>query len=516
MWFVQRIIRTISFNGELLPTVECVLRSGSEKISAIGWLPCHHSNVAYTLILKKRKERKKQKTDVFNIVSILDIKCTKKKSTIPKFRSREYEDYKYISNKSYTDIALWTISVVYPFWTIKNMNIQNTFKRLITNIENICKRGQKDAIHIYDKKNAKIAIEKALCQMGELPYNDWEGFESRMDWQIETRYNTASFKKPSNHVSNVENYKGVWTTTDEIEKSITIVKTMTPENTDMIIGSMSNENVPKDAIIVVRNLEDAYRLSCQINYKNVKVCMINLPFNLQEKCSKLSQLGVYFVTTLPKNTHHVHVAWSHLWGIGDWLSLIEQAPRKYTLVGRLDQYNMGRGQIFRDMYESQRYSSKVVSHVLVDEVIEEHSDEKRSINMIIDEISKRHDTVQCFTDSHMKGKYSIDTGRRCLYKPFRIRTICKSSRDKKKRATPLYEENITDDILNINSSVVSIKTFHGVQCRACVFLCSEKTTPFDIRAAMSHARDVLYIINCTTCLFALKKICPPRITVSPF
>ena len=509
MWFVHRISRTICFNGEILPTVECILRSGSEKITAVGWLPCHHSNIGYTLILQKKKEKKNryqkknQKKNIFNIVSILDIKCTKKKASLPKFRSREYEDYKNIANKSYTDVALWTIAVVYPFWTIKHMNIPNTFKRLTQDIENICKRGEPNAIHIYDKKNAKVAIENSLRQMGELPYDDWEGFEARMDWQNETRYNTASLTKPSTHVANVENYKDVWTTTDEIEKSKRIGQAMTPENTDIILGSPSKRCIPSGTVVIVRNLEDALRLhlDCQLDYHDINICMISLPFQLTEKCYELRRQGVHFVTTLPPNTQHVYIAWSHLWTLSDWLRLIEKRVCKYTLIGRLDQYNLGRGQIFRDMYESNRYKNKTVYHRMASSVIEERSDAKRSIRTIIDEIAHRHQSVQCFTDSHVKKHASIDTGRRCLYKPFRIRT---------KRFTSRCLST------NKNSSVVSIKSFNGVRCHACVFICSEKTTPFDIHVALSHARDVLYIINCTTCLFALKKISPRRITISPF
>ena len=125
MWFVHRILKRICFHGERLPTVECVLRSGSKKITVIGWLPCHHSNIGYHLILQKRAN-----TNIFNIASILDMTCTKKKSSLPKFRSPEYEDYKKIAQSSYTDVALWTIAVVYPFWSIKHMNVKSTFQTL--------------------------------------------------------------------------------------------------------------------------------------------------------------------------------------------------------------------------------------------------------------------------------------------------------------------------------------------------------------------------------------------------
>ena len=511
MWFVHRILKRLCFHGERLPTVECVLRSGSKKITVIGWLPCHHSNIGYHLILQKRAN-----TNIFNIASILDMTCTKKKSSLPKFRSPEYEDYKKIAQSSYTDVALWTIAVVYPFWSIKHMNVKSTFQMLTQNIENICKRGQPNAIHLYDPPKAKAAIEKALHQMGEFPYNDWEGFDARMAWQQETRYNTASLNKPSRHVANVQKYKNVWTTSDEIRTSRRIGQQLTPENTDLVLGSLSNESVPPGAVIVVRNLEDAYRVATHLDYKHVDVCMVALPFDLSEKCLELNQMGVPFVRTLPPNTPHIHVAWSHLWGVSDWRTLLERNACKYTLFGRQDQYNHGRGQIFRDMYDSGRYTCQVVQHRLVDQVIERCSDESHSLPDIINDICRRHSTVQCFTDRRVTKYGAIDTGRRCLYKPFRIRTIKQFSHRPSGGHPQFCEERDTGVRRNANSSVVSIKTFNGVHCHACVFLCSEKTTPFDIRVAMSHARDVLYIINCTTCLFALKKVCPPRITVSPF
>ena len=71
LWFVHRIIKRKKEHSHVLPTVECILKAGKNKMTAVGWLPCHHSNVGYTLTLKTTN-------GVHHIVSIENMEKRKK------------------------------------------------------------------------------------------------------------------------------------------------------------------------------------------------------------------------------------------------------------------------------------------------------------------------------------------------------------------------------------------------------------------------------------------------------
>lgn len=535
MWFVHRILEMVYPHKSVLPTVHCILKSGKTKITAIGWLPCHHSNVGYNLVLSENMANVRH----FNIDAITDIKCCRKKSTLPKVRlTPRFAEYQRLAGQSYTNVALWTLSVVYPIWAMVTMDITLVFQRLVDNVENLCRRGVPYAVHVYDRAKAKVAINAALKQMGELPYDEkWDAFEARMDWQLQTRNHTASRVKPSKHVWDVERYGNVWTTSEEIAMAQNIGKALTPQNTTLFVGSVGPSTTPEGSCVVVRNLEDAYRLQCRVDVHpdanigrkdkreqyeawctalKIKVYMVNPPQRPHDNYSFLKQMGVGCVQQLPHNIDNIQVAWAHLWGIEDWLALIAAAPQSYTCIGRLDQYTPVRGQVFQDMYDVPSFDRTVVPHYATEHVKEIQTNDVRAE---IARIVERHPTVQCMTDGRVPIEQHWDTGRRELTRPYRIRTLRKREEAPTILAPrhPLQEEYwLPESCLQTNRSVVSVKSFNGVDVHAVVFLCSENTTPFDIHVARTHAREALYILNPNQAFLSLSKECPRKCSVNPF
>jgi len=502
MWFVHRVIKIRQKHPHILPTVECILKYGKNKITVVGWLPCHHSNVGYTLVIDNNK-----------IMAIENMVCTRKKSTIPKIRSQCYID---MAEKSYNNIALWTVAVMYPIAEIfKMVNIGTVFQLLTSNIENVCRRGFPHAVYLYNAKMAKQSIINGLVQMGELPYDDFKGFETRMAWQLQTRYSTASFQKPSEHVDKFDELveqDNKWTTRREFETTRTLATALTPQNTELILGSLSPQFVPPRASILVRNAEDAYRAQCHLDWGYADIYMMDTKQSYYNNYN----LALGLVKKLPKNMPHLFVAWSHLWGIEDWTALVATNPQSYTCVGRLDQFPSGRGQVFRDMVESQHFNTTTTLHKMTTNVIMIDIDQEDIPNLVA-QVKHKHKTVQCFADDHVVA--SIDTKRIQLFNPLRIRTLRdrQETPDIKFPRLPLMEEYFTNiHCTHINKSVISIRGFNGVHVRAAVYICSQHTTPFDIRVAQTHAREALYVVNCQHNLFLLEKKCKKRTTISLF
>ena len=501
MWFVHRILKFVKYYPHVLPIVQCILKSGKKTITVTGWLPCHHSNVGYTLTLRTNNGSS-------DIQSIDDICCTNKKSQLPKNRKAR-SSYTVMAQKAYSEVALWTVAVMYPIWSILKMDIDAVFQSLTQDIEYVCRRNSPHAQHVYNAPEARKKIEAGLKQMGELPYNDWTGFEDRMAWQLQTRSHTAAYDKPSQHVRNLEFYQNLWTTTEEINAAQTIAEALTPTTTNIIQGSLSDEQVPKNACILVRNVEDAYRVHCHLNWGDVRILMLKLPYTQNARC----ELGIVNVEKLTDNIPHIFVAWAHLWGIEDWLALIATKPLKYTCVGRLDQYSAGRGQIFRDMCESSKFDTVMSTHVMARNV---EMVQTNNIAQFVAQVTAKHKTVQCFAETAYNN---IDTNRRQLKNPYRIRTLRNRDEapDIKPPRIPLIEEEHSKEMLTLNKSVIPVYSFHGVFVHAAVYIASEETTAFQIRAAQTHAREVLYVVNWQQhSPFALDRKCPKKNTIHSF
>ena len=187
----------------------------------------------------------------------------------------------------------------------------------------------------------------------------------------------------------------------------------------------------------------------------------------------------------------------------------------YTCVGRLDQFPSGRGQVFRDMVESERFETTTVEHKMTHNVTMVQTD---NIPEFVAKVVAKHDTVQCFADEHFQCP--LDTKRIQLFNPLRIRTLRDNTdgTDPLLPGIPMVEEFFinTETCTTLNKSVIPVYGFNGVHVHAAVYICSEDTTPFQIRVAQTHAREALYVVNCQTNLFLLTKKCKKRITISFF
>ncbi len=503
-WSIFNITKILYTHTQLLPVAEFVLTDGKIKKKTTGWLPCHHPNISYNLQFRPLANQQSK------IVKILNLNITKKKSSRliiqtakrisknKKFSPKYYTEKIYLKQAytAYNWLALWTCCLIYTHWELQRMDIDYIFSILTNHIEHIIQKDSDafKARFLNFPKETKIIIQKALHQMGELPYNDWEGFDERIKWY--KNINTASKEKPSKHIHNVERYQDLWTTTNHIQNSKQLACHFRPNNVTIIEGSPCPSIVPKDAIIVVRNLEDAYRWKCKVDWG--KICVLKHMYDNE----RLIELGVSDVAELEPN-QTIIIAWAHLWSISKWLELSKKTPEHVTCIGRLDQWPIGEGQVFRDMILSKKFDHIQSFHSATDNIITIDS----LPSDFVQKIQQKYKVVQCFADLPMEN---IDCGRRKFTKPYRIRTL--------KTKNTLFEEQRIHfpDKAKENVSVQNIRYYQGLKVSAGIYFCSEKTTPFQIHVARTHCKNALYIVECKTCLFSMQKQAPLKITINPF
>jgi len=509
MWYIHNITRLYFPDEHLLPTADFVLTDGTHNKKLNGWLPWHHTHVGYELILKgnrivqvtnmKTHSKRKQKRSV--------ITKTARRIGQPKFAPRGYTKERYLeqTRKAYESMALWTCAVVYTHWELRHMDIEQVFLALAQNVEHLVQPKSIACLprFLFEKDHAKMLLQKILCQMGEVPYNDWDGFEARWAWQ--KQLNTAAREKPSEHIRHLEKYQDLWTTTENIEEARALASALKPDNVTLVVGSPCPSIIPEeDTVVVVRNLEDAYRWKCEVNWGTI--CLLKVPFSMDRRI----ELGVADVEELTFGKT-IYVPWAHLWSQTQWLAIAARNPVHITAIGRLDQWPSGKGQVFRDMLESDKFDTSKCYHAATDCVEMVETDD---IPGFVTQVQRKHKVVQCFGASD-----DIDCDRVFLTKPYRTRTQ-RSIGDTDLPATcqSLYEELRVHapDTIKGNASVQAVRYYKGLKVPAGVYLCSEKTTPFDIHVARTHCKDILYIVNCTTCLFAMQKRAPARITINPF
>ena len=485
-WTIALVQHLWSDHPGKLPGGKFILTDGHVTREAGGWLPCHHRNIAYQLDFKRNG-------DILKIVGMERLKNKQK----PKVLAKAFKygitraEYNVKADIAYRDPATWTIAVLYPQWSVANMNFQHTYQRLCHDTEQLCNRYSDISIpHLhYNKEQALATLNSA-----DLPNKNLEGVGARMDWQIQTKYNTASLKSPGKHIRNLQKYQDLWTVQEEIEAVKTIRNAIRKENCDIYLGTPYQ----MEGVVVVKTLEDAYRIQCYTEVK--KIAMLSVPYDQDTR----DGLGLSNVVELQKG-EHVCIPWAHTWGIKDWLALIQREPTHYHCIGRLDQYARGRGQIFQNMMDAEwsftrglHHKVPVVEMITVDDVAEF----VRSI---------RAKVIQCFSSNKWEN---IDTGRRWLTKPRRIRTLTERE-DVEHPRIPLVEEEFT---LNTgkNASVVPCWSYEGLPVEIGVYLCCPKTKPFDVHVARTHCRYKLYVVNCTTCLFGWENKVAKRITINPF
>lgn len=509
MWYIHNVTRLYFPDKTLLPIADFVLTDGTIQKKFNGWLPFHHTHVGYELILKgnrivqvsnmKTDSKRKQKTSI--------ITKTARRIGKGKFAPKQYTKERYLdqANKAYESMALWVCAVVYTHWELRQIDIEQVFLELTQNVEHLV-QAKSIAFRprfLFDKDHAKILIQKILHQMGEVPYNDWQGFEARWAWQ--KQLDTAAREKPSEHIPHLEKYQDLWTTTENIEQARALASALRPDNVTLIVGSPCPSIITdKNAIIVVRNLEDAYRWKCEVDWGIL--CLLHVPFTAERR----AELGVADVQELAFG-QNIYIPWAHLWSQSQWLAVVAKHCQHITAIGRLDQWPMGQGQIFRDMLESKKFDTSKCYHAATDCV---EMVETKNIQEFVKCVQQKHKVVQCFGVSN-----DIDCDRVFLTKPYRTRTKRPiEDTDFSGTCQPLYEELRVHapDTIKGNASVQPIRYYKGLKVPAGVYLCSEQTTPFDIHVARTYCKDILYIVNCTTCLFAMQKIAPARVTINPF
>lgn len=512
MWFIENITKLYFAEKHILPLADFVLSDGEVQKHVKGWLPCHHTNVGYTLQLGSKRifqiidmsvdKTRKQKTKVITKTA---KQIGKQKGFAPPDMTGDL--YKQLAMKAYTSTALWTCSVLYSHWDLRHMSLDKTFQALVHDIEALV---QPDSIAHRTKflfqplAHTKALIQRALRQMGELPYKDWDGFDARLTWHLLMQSDTGSRVQPSSHIRKLERYQDLWTTSYLIKEAKSLKAAYRPENVTLIQGSPLPEDIPQDAHIVFKDLEDVYRWKCSVDHGS-----LHLLNKDKWKPERLIELGVSDIQPMSENLI-VHIPWAHTWGQKDWLELTKWSFRHVTCIGRLDQWPSGRGQLFRDMIDSNIFDSSQGLHKAVDAVSMVTVDD---IQAFVNEKRKQHNVIQCFYDKHMPSYDLLDCGRRWLKNPKRIRTLHQDT-----QSCRLIEESKihSPDHENGNASVQCIRTYKGLNVRAGIYLCSEHTTPFQIHVARTLCNDILYIVNCNVCLFAMQKIAPRKCTINPF
>ena len=505
-WHVISVLRLGEVHPHILPRGEFTLEDEQRhKVKASGWLPCHHGNVEYELEMKKNGD----------IVSLDWMRMRRHKKRAPvtaaakkiaqgKLAPLGYtrEQYLQQAEQAYKDQATWTIAMLYPYKRIADMDVRAVFACLTTDPESICRRGSVacQPFLMYNEPKAWAAVEKVLKTLDEPPYDDRAGFLVRMQWQQDTRSNTGSLTCPGDAIHGLQKYQDIWTTLDDIEHARAIRRGMTRENCRLWLGTPCRAALDGKRA-VVNTLEEAFALQC---FVTVDIYMLRPPYDENYR----TEMGLPGIRTLGTG-EDVCVPWAHRWGIEQWLKLLNMAPRTLTCVGRIDQYACGRGQVFRQMLDA-KFPCDIGHHYKMNDVEMIDTEDVPGFVHGLD-----FPTLQCFADQFDQDTVQIDTGRRWILYPRRIRTITQRPSVRPPRVA-LQEEHYTQEYrVGKNASVARV---HQVltPVDVGVYLCSERTRPFDIHVARTLCRHKLYVVNCRHVPFAWEHRAPGRIAISPF
>jgi|TARA_B110000091_G_C13784379_1_gene462629 hypothetical protein len=500
LWQVSRILRLWQVYPHILPPGKFIIvDTDGHKKTVSGWLPCHHGNVQYELSFKKNGD----------IARVLWMKMLRQKKRAPvstagkkidkgKFAPMGYtkEEYLKQAEHAYRDQATWTVSVTYPYWRVCTCDIQQVFMALTNDPESLCTRYSSACIDslLYSPQKALVAINNMLKTITEVPYDDLRGFEDRMQWQLETRYSTGVLKQPSEHVRDVQHYQGIWTTAKEIERA-KILKDALTDRCEVWMGTPCRAAIG-DRCVVVATLEEAFALKC---FVKTKIYMLTLPFDEERRI----ELGLPGIRELSSNVD-VAIPWAHRWGIDQWLKLVEKQPKTLMCIGRLDQYTVGRGQVFRQLVEAS-FPCQVGHHYKMNRV-----EMVTTEDVVAFVHGLNYPTVQCFSELPVPG---IDTGRRWISRPRRIRTLTKRTCVQPPRLA-LQEEGFTLEV-GENASVVRVSSVL-TPVDVGVYICTVDTKSFDIHVARTLCRHKLFVVNCQEPPFMWDVKTASRISVSPF
>ena len=498
-WQVARVLRLLQVYPHILPPGKFIIvDDDGHKKTCTGWLPCHHANVQYQLAFKPNGD----------IARVLAMNMLRNKKRAPvsaagkqidkgKLAPMGYtkEEYFKQAEHAYRDQATWTIAVTYPYWRIYDIDIPRVFSALTHNPEAICKRYSPACIDalMYAPDKALAAINKMLKTLSEPPYDDLKGFNARMKWQLDTRYSTATREQPPECVPDIQHYQNMWTTVDEIERA-KVLKDAFEDIIEVWQGTPCKEAI-EDRLVVVATLEEAFALKC---FVKTDIYMMTLPFQEEDR----KQMGLPGIRVLPKGAR-IAVPWAHRWGIDKWMALADFQSVSMMCIGRLDQYAVGRGQLFRQMVDA--YPSKIGHHFKMNRVEMVSTDDVAAFVKQLD-----YPIIQCFSEEAVE---SIDTGRRWLSRPRRIRTLTTRSSVKPPRLA-LEEEAFTLQV-GENASVVNVRSIL-TPVDVGVYICQPNTKPLDIHVARTLCRHKLFVVNCPEPPFMWEAKAGARIAISPF
>lgn len=335
-----------------------------------------------------------------------------------------------------------------------------------------------------------------LQTLSEPPYDDLQGFKERMKWQLDTRYSTATREQPSEHVRAIQHYQNMWTTFNEIEQ-VKILKDAFDGRCELWLGTPCQAAIG-DRCVVVATLEEAFALKC---FVKTDIYMLCLPFKDDER----EQMGLPGIRLLPTGAR-VAIPWAHRWGIEKWLALAKRQPESLMCIGRLDQYTRGRGQIFRQMLDAS-YPCQTGHHFKMNRV------EMVSTKDIVGFVhSLDFPTIQCFSEEPIED---IDTGRRWIHNPRRIRTLTKRTwACAQPPRIALQEEAFTLQVGD-NASVINVRSLL-TPVDVGVYICTDNTKPFDIHVARSLCRHKLFVVNCSEPPFLWEAKVSSKVAISPF
>jgi len=503
-WQVARILRLWQVYPHILPPGKFVLIDAEgHKKTCTGWLPCHHANVQYELAFKPNGD----------IARVLAMNMLRNKKRAPvsaagkqldkgKLAPMGYTKEAYFkqAEHAYRDQATWTVAVTYPHWRVYKMDIPRVFGALTSDPESLCMRYSPACIDslMYSPEKALAAINRMLQTLSEPPYDDLQGFHDRMQWQLDTRYSTGTLKQPSEHVRDVQHYQKIWTTVNEIEQANILKDAFSdPASLQLWLGTPCQAAI-KGRCVVVATLEEAFALKC---FVQTNIYMLDIPFQEEER----KQMGLPDIRLLPSGAQ-VAVPWAHRWGIVQWLALAERQPDSLMCIGRLDQPCRGRGQIFRQMVDAS-YPCQIGHHFKMNRV------EMVSTEDVVGFVhSLDFPTIQCFSEEPIEG---IDTGRRWIPRPRRIRTLTKRTwAQAQPPRIALQEEPFTLQVGD-NASVVNVRSVL-TPVDVGVYICTTNTKPFDIHVARTLCRHKLFVVNCQEPPFMWEAKVSSKIAISPF
>lgn len=494
---------TLQPGSHLLPRVTAILSNGEREVKVTGWFPIHHRNVVYTLLLNATQN------DACFIKSIerVERKPLKDSSSIPKtdklfkrcMKTAMFHTYTKLTEQAYSSGPLWRLCTLYSYWDLLKMNIVEADAAISNNLLALCDR-ESPICHrdvLYNSVKAKELVEKAAL-LYDTPPSSVDGL---IWWQKQTRSDTAMFARPDNAIHDVQYYQGKWTSRSEIERAGVIKRAF--GQASVLVGSPCPSNIPENAVVWVRSIEDAYRWKCWVDWGRLYV--------LNESDGQyLGRVGLQRVQKICTCTEPVYIAWAHLWAVEEWVTIAPYVSGKVTCIGRLDQYPRGRGQVFRDLV-STRDEIVQTFHRGCENVIQTTTE---NVCGFIATICKEHSIVQCFADDPNKWK-DIDTGRLWLSQPRRIRTTCE--RNSSQQVIKVFEEAPSiKTYKGRNASVIRAGSFEGLPIPVSVYICGPETKSFDVHVARTHTRDLFIILNCTTCLFSFEHQTPRRVTINCF